>query len=350
MNPEPIRIEPTFSPRLWGAHSLAPLYPEKKDLPEPIGEAWLTDVNCRVATSPLAGSTLAEAWRGMPADWRGTNFAEPTDFPILLKFIFPTDKLSIQVHPDDAYASIHEKSSGGRGKTEMWHVVSAQKGASLLAGLKPGVTRDQFHRAVEAHQNLESFFQSHEVHAGDSFFIPAGIPHTIGRNMIIFEVQEYSDLTYRIYDYDRVDAHGQPRELHIEKALEVMDFSARTTRKVSSLSLASTAGSNSLLAACRYFAAERWSFESPFSSLSHYTRFDLLAILSGHGSLHFPDGSSEYKPGECWLIPATLGLFEFRPVEHTTLVHAYVPNIPRLSQQLYHSGFTDEQLAAVIFP
>jgi len=349
MNPAPILINPTYSPRLWGSRSLAPLYPQKTDLAEPIGEAWLTDVNCRVATGPFAGKTLAEAWRGLPADWRGTNFAAPVDFPLLLKFIFPTDKLSIQVHPDDTYASIHEKASGGRGKTEMWHVVSAQKGASLLAGLQPGVTKEQFRQAIEAHENLERFFQAHDVQSGDTFFIPAGTPHTIGPNMIIFEVQQYSDLTYRIYDYDRVDAHGKPRELHIEKALEVMDFSARPARKVSSLSLASDAGSNSLLAACHYFAAERWSFESPWSSLSHYTRFDLLTVLSGHGSLHFPDGSSDYNPGECWLIPATVGMYELRPAERTTLVHAYVPNLPRLSQQLYHAGFTDEQLAKVIF-
>jgi mannose-6-phosphate isomerase len=349
MNPAPIRINPTFSPRIWGAKSLAPLYPEKTDLSEPIGEAWLTDVSCRIATGPFAGKTLAEAWREMPAEWRGTNFAEPSDFPLLLKFIFPTDKLSIQVHPNDAYASIHEKSAGGRGKTEMWHVVSAQKGASLLAGLKPGVTKEQFRQAIDAHQNLEGFFESYEVREGDTFFISAGTPHTIGPNMIICEVQEYSDLTYRIYDYGRVDAHGKPRELHIEKALEVINFSGARTQKVRSLPFASSAGSNSLLAACRYFAAERWSFESPFSSPSHYTRFDLLTILSGHGSLHCGDCVNDYMPGECWLIPAILGMYEFRPAERTSLVHAYVPNLPRLSQQLYHAGFNEDQLACVLF-
>jgi len=134
---EPFRIAATFSPRIWGSCSLAPLYPEKTNLAEPVGEAWLTDINCRVANGPFAGKTLAEAWREMPAEWRGANFAEPGDFPLLVKFIFPTDKLSLQVHPDDAYASIHEKAAGGRGKTEMWHVVSAKPGASLLLGLRP---------------------------------------------------------------------------------------------------------------------------------------------------------------------------------------------------------------------
>ena len=135
MRPEPIRIEPTFSPRIWGARSLAPLFPEKINLVEPLGEAWLTGVDCKIANGPFAGKTLGAAWREMPADWRGAGLASSPEFPLLVKFIFPKDKLSIQVHPDDAYASIHEKSSGGRGKTEMWHIVSAEPGAELLAGL-----------------------------------------------------------------------------------------------------------------------------------------------------------------------------------------------------------------------
>src|SRR6476646_6327547 len=194
MNPEPFRIEPTFSPRLWGSRSLAPLYPDKSDLAEPIGEAWLSDVNCRIATGAFTGITLADAWREMPAEWRGTMFAEPPDFPLLAKFIFPTDKLSIQVHPDDTYAAEHEKAAGGRGKTEMWHIVAAKPDASLLLGLKPGTTKDAFLAALENHT-------------------------------VVFEAQEYSELTYRVYDYGRVDRFGKPRELPLEKALAVTNFS-----------------------------------------------------------------------------------------------------------------------------
>lgn len=348
MNPEPFRIEPTFSPRIWGSHSLAPMYPEKTNLSEPLGEAWLTDANGRVASGPFAGKTLAAAWREMPQDWRGANFAEPSDFPVLVKFIFPAGKLSIQVHPDDAYASVHEKTAGGRGKTEMWHVVSAEPDARLLVGLQPGVTKQAFRQAM-ASQNLESLFQSHEVLAGDTFYIPAGTPHAIGAGMILCEVQEYSDLTYRIYDYGRVDAHGKPRELHIEKALEVMNFSAITAPKPSGLSLVSEVGSKSLLVACKYFAAERWSFESPLSAPSHLTHFDLFAILSGRGSLHSAAGAGNYHPGECWLIPASLGMFEFRPAEPTTLIRTYIPKLSSITQQLYRYGFSEDQLASVVF-
>src|SRR5260370_14089832 len=193
------------------------------DLKSPIGEAWLTGIDCRIANGQFSGQTLAQAWKEMTIPWRGSRFEGELDFPLLLKFIFPTDKLSIQVHPDDAYAAIHEIAAGGRGKTEMWHVVSSEPGARLLVGLKPGVTKERVVSALADH-TLEDLFQSHEVRAGDTYFIPARTPHKIGPGVIICETQDYSDLTYRLYDYGRVDANGKPRELHVAKALDVMSF------------------------------------------------------------------------------------------------------------------------------
>jgi mannose-6-phosphate isomerase len=332
---EPFRIEPTFSPRLWGSRSLAPLYLEKTNLTESIGEAWLTDVNCRVATGVFAGKTLAEAWRGMPAEWRGKNFAAPGHFPLLVKFIFPADKLSIQLHPDDAYAAIHEKAAGGCGKTEMWHVVSAEPGASLLLGLQPGVTRESFVAALENH-TLEDLFQRHAVQACDTFFVPARTPHTIGPNMVICEVQQYSDLTYRVYDYNRLDPSGKPRELHIEKALEVMNFDSTPIAKVSPRPLIKERpnGWNHLVD-CPYFSVDRLDFDSP----AHFTgvqrresSFRLIVVISGEGFVSwYPVGRGagmfEFREGECWFIPA--GTFEglsYRPKGKISLIEASVPD------------------------
>src|SRR5713226_5729624 len=132
-----------FVPRIWGARKLAPLYPEQLNLQEPIGEVWLTGVDCKVTTGPFAGRSLGESWREMPPEWRGSDFSKASEFPLLVKFIFPTDKLSIQVHPDDTYAAVHEKAAGGRGKTEMWHAVSAEAGARVFAGLQPGVDKEK---------------------------------------------------------------------------------------------------------------------------------------------------------------------------------------------------------------
>ena len=311
--PEPFRVEPTFSPRIWGSRSLAPLFPDKTNLSEPIGEAWLTDVNCRVATGPFAGKTLGEAWREMPAEWRGARFTQPGDFPLLVKFIFPTEKLSIQVHPDDAYASVHEKAAGGRGKTEMWHVVSAEPGTQVLIGLKPGVDKQKFLAAL-AGQTLEDCFARHDVHAGDTFFIPAGTPHTIGAGMVLCEVQQYSDLTYRVYDYERVDAQGKPRELHIEKALEVMDFGSSKGGKVPPRQVIQRRDAWRVLAECPYFSVDRMDFDqhehfSPLPPKAGEGRFGLLVILAGEGLLtglphRGATGEFPFKQGECWFAPA----------------------------------------------
>ena len=324
MNPEPFRIEPVFSPRIWGSRSLAPLFPEKKNLEEPLGEAWLTGVDCRVATGPFAGKTLGEAWREMPAEWRGTKFAEAGDFPLLVKFIFPKDKLSIQVHPDDAYASVHEKAAGGRGKTEMWHVVSAEPGAQVLIGLKPGVDKEQFLEALQAH-TLEELFVAHAVHEGDTFFLPAGTPHTIGPGMILCEVQQYSDLTYRVYDYGRVDAHGKARELHIEKALEVMDFGPAKGGEVPPVKLSSDGTGKTLLAACPYFSTERWEFFSTVASESSRECFELVIVLSGAGYVHWEGIPPMYSRGECWFVPASMGRFSLQAEERSTIIRTRVP-------------------------
>jgi len=337
MKPEPFRIEPIFSERIWGARSLAPLFPEKRDLAEPIGEAWLTGFDCRIATGPFAGKTLRETWHQMPPEWRGTRLTRESDFPLLVKFIFPTDKLSIQVHPDDAYASVHEKAAGGRGKTEMWHAVSAEPGAQVMVGLKPGVTKEKFLEGLAPH-TLESLFQAHAVHPGDTFFVPAGTPHTIGPKMILCEVQQYSDLTYRVYDYGRVDAHGKPRELHIEKALEVMNFGYAKGGKVAPLVLKAAEHTEKLLCACSYFAVERVEFSERCEFPSDSAHFQLLVILAGRGNLGWPDTAARCSAGECWFLPASLDLAALHPLQPTTVLRAYVPDLAVLRQHLHDSG------------
>jgi mannose-6-phosphate isomerase len=358
VKPAPFRIEPIFSPRIWGSRSLAPLFPDKTNLAEPLGEAWLTGVDCRVATGPFAGKTLGEAWREMPAEWRGRKFAEAGDFPLLVKFIFPKDKLSIQVHPDDAYASVHEKTAGGRGKTEMWHVVSAEPGAQVLIGLKPGVDKSRFLKALAAH-TLEELFQAHPVHEGDTFFLPAGTPHTIGSGMVLCEVQQYSDLTYRVYDYGRVDANGKPRELHIEKAMEVMDFSGRQNFKTTPLpmeregmDLAIDEQGGSLLAACPYFSAASWEISRPqkrYSAEGH-PAFSLFVFLSGAGQVVWSAGSCRYNPGECWFLPAEVYECSVVPSRPTAILEALVhDDVPGLLAHFKHDGVTDETLSKTVF-
>lgn len=347
LNPEPFRIEPTFSPRIWGARSLAPLFPEKTNLAEPIGEAWLTDVKCCVATGPFAGKTVGDAWREMPAEWRGSKFAKASDFPLLVKFIFPRDKLSIQVHPDDAYAAKHEKAAGGRGKTEMWHAVSAEPGAQVLVGLKSGVTKQEFLEALTNH-TLEDCFLRHDVNAGDTFFIPAGTPHTIGPGMVLCEVQEYSDLTYRVYDYGRVDAHGKRRELHVEKALDVLNFDGSRGAKIAGPG-AGEPSAKRLLAACPYFATERWDLLATIQSNTSRERFEILAILDGTGYVHWSGSPILYRRGECWMIPASLGNYSLQPEQRSVIVRTFVPDLTQLTADLRKSNISEAEISRCVF-
>jgi len=333
VSPEPSRIEPKFVERIWGMRSLAPLFPEKTNLPQPIGEAWLTGIDCKMATGPYAGKTLGEAWRQMPPEWRGTRFSDPDYFPILVKFIFPNDKLSIQVHPDDAYAATHEKAAGGRGKTEMWHVVSAEAGADVLIGLMPTVDRKKFLKAIET-ERLEELFIHWRVQPGDTFFVPAGTPHSIGPGMVLCEMQEYSDLTYRVYDYGRVDAHGRPRELHIQKALDVIEFGRPILGKVSRLPLPSPGSPKALLTACRHFATERWKIMTRIEASSNDEHFDLYVILTGRGEFAWNGGSARYRCGECWLMAAGLRRLVIDPREPTKLLRTYVPDWKALRERL----------------
>lgn len=338
--------------------SLAPLFPEKTNLAEPIGEVWLTGVDCKICSGPFVGKTLGEAWKEMPPEWRGARFPEPCDFPILIKFLFPNDKLSIQVHPDDAYATAHEKAAGGRGKTEMWHILSAEPGASVLVGLRPSVTKESFLKAIK-NQTLEDLFQRHTVQTGDTYFVPARTPHTIGPGMVICEIQEYSDLTYRVYDYGRVDAHGKPRELHIEKALQVLNLDGGQEFKTKSLptgregmDLAIDERGGSLLAACKYFAVGKWDISKPQKRYEgeFESSFSAHVFLAGTGQLVWREGRAMYTAGECWFLPAEFKEFSVVPSRPTNILEAYVPDVPLLLKQLKREGLDEDSLSHTVFP
>ncbi len=349
MVPEPIltRIDPFFSPRPWGTRSLAPIFPDKTNLAEPIGEAWLTGLDSRVASGPYAGKSLGESWRAMPAEWRGTRSGNFKEFPLLVKFLFPMDKLSIQVHPDDGFASRFEQAAGGRGKTEMWHIVSAGPGAELLIGLKAGVTREEFVRGV-ADNTVEELFVHYAVHAGETYFVEAGTQHAIFPGMVVCEIQEYSDLTYRVYDYGRVDGDGKSRELHLEKALEVTHFNGTRSGKIPALPLHSPDANKHLLAACEFFATERWDCDRTTPIESDASEFQLFVVLSGKGELHDADSVQAYAAGQAWFLPATLPLTLLHPNEPTSLLRVTVPDKDCLYRQLQRMGFERQAISRVL--
>ena len=347
MKPVLSRLEPFFSPRIWGQRSLAPWFPDKVNLKEPLGEAWLTSFDSRFANGPFSGRTLRESWHAMPADWRGTRHAATAEFPVLIKFLFPNDKLSIQVHPGDAYASRHEQHAGGRGKTEMWHVVCAQRGAEILFGLKTGATKDGFLHAL--HENgVEDLLEHIPVHTGDTYFLSPGTQHALCPGVVVCEVQEYSDLTYRVYDFGRVDASGKPRELHIEKAMAVTNFGALRGGKIAPLALHSPDANKHLLAACEFFATERWDCTKTAPIESDPEEFQIFVTIEGTGAFYDSEQVFPFRQGEAWFFPANLGTVLLQPKGTCSVLRVTVPDADSLRRQLRNQGFEDAAIDRVL--
>ncbi len=344
----PARLEPVFSPRPWGALSLAPFFPEKRDLAEPIGEAWMTGSECAFATGPFSGRKLGEVWPKMPVEWAGTGIQRERGFPLLVKFIFPEDKLSVQVHPGDDFAALHEQAAGGCGKTEMWHAVRARAGAEVLLGLKPEVTRECLERAI-AEGTAEDCLEHIPVNEGDTIFVPAGTAHTIGPGLLLCEIQQHSDLTYRVFDYNRTDAQGKMRPLHIEKALQVMRFGAQIGGKVNPVRITRGALTETYLAACPYFATEKWESSERIDAATSPAHFDLLIFLEGHGSIRHRGEITAYRPTQVWMMAAALGEYQILPEARTSLLRTYVPADPEeFASRMAARGAPPEAIAGLV--
>jgi len=316
VKPVPCRLRPQLVPRIWGARSLAPLFPDKTNLAEPIGEVWLTGNDCVFEDGPFAGRPLAEAWRAMPPEWAGTRLDTSKPFPLLVKFLFPEDILSIQVHPDDEYARAHEAHTGWTGKTEMWHAIAARPGAEVLVGLKEDVTPESFRAAIND-GTAEKCLNRIPVAAGDTIFVPAGTVHTIGPGLVLCEIQENSDLTYRVFDYNRPGLDGKPRPLHIEKALAVARFGKQLGGKTKPL--------NAEALSCPYFSTCRLDLAAPATMEPNREQFELLIILEGQGRIEAAGRESTYAGGQAWLLPATLGAYRVAPSSPTTVLRSFVP-------------------------
>ena len=310
----------------------------------------MTGSECRFANGPFAGVSLGKAWREMPAEWAGTMAGSDGDFPLLVKFIFAADKLSVQVHPDDDYAARHERAAGGRGKTEMWYVVRARAGAEVLVGLKPGVTRESFERAIEE-GTAEDCLTRVPARAGEAIFVPAGTAHTIGPGLLLCEIQQNSDLTYRVYDYNRRNEKGEARPLHVEKALEVLRFGKQTGGKIEPVRIERGSATETYFVACRYFAAEKWEFSGRVQAASSRAHFDLLVFLEGRGDIRWGAESLEYGPSQAWMIPAALGDFQLNPRAHTALLRTYAPcDTNEFVQRLADAGASQTAVSQIIHP
>lgn len=237
----PFRLEPFYSPRPWGTRDLRP-WVDSDNLPEPIGELWFTGDESRIATGEFAGQTLATVLTNKTAAILGNHHWGRAEFPLLIKLLFPRQKLSVQVHPDDSFA---QGRGHGRGKTECWYVLDAEPAAGIALGFRGKPSFNEITAAVKE-QTLENLLNWIPVAPGDMIFVDAGTVHAIGPGSVFLEVQQQSDLTYRMYDY------GRPRELHLELALEAMRLETAAGKV-----RAAQVGSHTELISTRYFRVDQ---------------------------------------------------------------------------------------------
>lgn len=305
----PIRLKPAFKDYLWGGTRLRDDFGKDCDF-DKIAESWELschkDGNSVVADGEFAGLTLAEYIEKQGKSVLGTNCEKFENFPILIKLIDAKDNLSVQVHPNNEYAMRVE---GEYGKTEMWYIVDCDDGAELLYGFKHNITKEEFRKRIETNTLLE-VTNSVPVKKGDVFFIEAGTLHAIGKGILIAEIQQNSNTTYRIYDYGRVGADGKPRQLHIDKAVEVTDLCPATPYPQSE-AVRKDGWSEKLLSSCRYFTVHALDIESKAALEATDKSFVHILILEGDCVFSSADSDAvKLTKGDSLFIPAGLGRFE----------------------------------------
>lgn len=308
--PAPLFLRPSGKDYLWGGSRLNDDFAKGIDL-TPLAETWECSTHpdgpSFVDGGAFDGRTLAAVLAAHP-EYLGSHPAIRDGLPILVKFIDARRDLSVQVHPDDGYARAHEH--GQLGKSEMWYVLDAAPGAYLVYGLRRDMTPDEMRRRIAA-GTLETCLQKVPIRKNDVFFVRAGTIHAIGAGALVAEIQQSSNLTYRLYDYDRVDKNGQKRPLHLDKALAVADLKARGLPAQPMRVLNYRRGcARELLCRCPYFEVHRMLLNTErIRTLVPYRAggesFRVLLCLDGCGSMQFADGSvRNLFKGDCVFFPA----------------------------------------------
>ena len=303
----PMKLTAPSKDYIWGGNRLREEYGKLSDA-DKIAESW--ELSCHkdgesvIANGEFAGMTLTAFIEKAGREVLGDNCRKFEYFPILIKLIDAKDNLSVQVHPNNEYA---QRVEGEYGKTEMWYIVDCDPGAELLYGFKHDITKDEFERRIKDNTLLE-VTNSVEVHKGDVFFIEAGTLHAIGKGILIAEIQQNSNTTYRIYDYGRVGADGKPRQLHIDKAVEVTELTPpKYPYKPMGDEEFKDGYTEQLLSKCEYFRVKKLSVKEKCSLEAGIGSFNSVLVLDGEGEL---DGV-KLKKGDSCFIPSGYGKYTF---------------------------------------
>jgi mannose-6-phosphate isomerase len=317
----PLLLRPQFRERVWGSRNLAPIY-SQEITGAPIGEAWLTGDDCQVAGGALAGCALADLTREFGSDLVGDTAPQPQRFPLLIKFLFPRDKLSVQVHPDDETAM---RAGEPCGKTECWYVLDAEPHAQIALGLKAGTRKAEVESAIRE-TRLEQLLNWITVRAGDMFYVDAGTVHAIGPGSVIVETQQNSDTTYRLYDY------GRPRELHIEAGLLAVKEMTHAGRVLAGLAENGNGKrqQNLITSPCfivdKFHLTQPWQFQRP----QHARRSVwCLSVVRGCGMIEYAGSAPQmFSTGEAIVVPAAVDRFILKPQWEVEFLCSSLPAEP----------------------
>ncbi|MDU3582701.1 MAG: type I phosphomannose isomerase catalytic subunit [Clostridium butyricum] len=311
----PIKFENLYYERIWGGKDLEKF---RNNVPEGvIGESW--DIAChkngtgKVANGELKGKGFDEVIKEYGNKFLGNSISIDEDFPLLIKLITAKDKLSVQVHPNDEYAKRVENDLG---KTEAWYVVDAEEGASLIVGTKD-CDKETFKKAIED-GNLDKYLNKIPVKKGDFFYVQSGLVHAICEGILIAEIQQSSDTTYRVYDYNR------GREIHVEKALDVIDFSIKG-ENTQGITIKNDGYDKTYLCLGEYFTIQKYEVNTSVKEASDEDRFYLFTCVDGEGTIKYNGGEEKISMGDSIFIPASLGEYEL--CGKFTLLKSYVPDV-----------------------
>jgi mannose-6-phosphate isomerase len=359
----PLQLATDFKPKIWGREDLSPIYSAAGETDSPvskkaeisrgaskagqlIGEVWSTDDTSRFLNGPVAGLTLAEASEKYGPELHGRAWSGAR-FPLLAKYIFTSDWLSVQVHPDDDYARVHDP--GNVGKCEMWYILQADADAEILLGVKPGITREALKAGFEEGTSKE-LLARHFPKADEAIFVPPGTVHALGPGLVLFEVEQNSDLTYRLDDFGRAGLDGKPRPLHLAKGMDVIREDLPPRCRLPRWEFQEPFGTRRYITACRYFAVEEIFLRKMATFKSSPQRVEVYSVLKGEGRVENAGGWLGYRTGETWIIPPAAGAYRFVPQEGTRFVKFYVPDLVRdFRRPLAAHNVPPEDVEKVVF-
>ena len=319
----PLKFVPIFKDKLWGGQKIRTVLGKDFGDLRNCGETWeLSGVEGNISVvrhGSLKGRSLKELIDQYQSRLLGEKIYNQfgNDFPLLIKFIDANDDLSIQVHPNDELARQRHNSFG---KTEMWYILQADKGAQLISGFNRSLSKKEYLDHFNG-GTLESILNREDVDAGDVFFLPAGRIHTIGQGLLLAEIQQTSDVTYRIYDFNRVDANGKKRELHTEQAIDALDYEHSSEYKT----LYDKTSDEVNLADTQYFTTQKLNLKNAtHRDLSDRSSFTILIGVEGEGKLAYESGEESFGLGEVTLIPAELSQIEIKPKGNLKALEVYI--------------------------